>query len=80
VYTVPDVRPYFQTDIGLSYNFSAREHPVTAFLSVDNLFNEQGGLYQTTGFTGNPGLNYPVGPGADIFGRYFTLGLRLNTD
>jgi len=80
VYTIPDVRPYFQTDISLSYNFSALGHPVVAFLSVDNIFDEQGGLYQSSGFTGNPGLNYPVGPGADIFGRYFTLGLRLNTD
>jgi iron complex outermembrane receptor protein len=80
VYAIADIRPYFQTDINLSYDFSAQGHPATAFLSIDNVFNEQGGLYQTSGFTGNPGLNYPVGPGADIFGRYFTLGLRLNTD
>ena len=78
VYAISDVRPYLQTDINLSYDFSAFGHPVTGFLSVDNVFNVQGGLYQTSGFTGNPGLNYPVGPGADIFGRYFTLGLRFN--
>ncbi|HVV28422.1 MAG TPA: TonB-dependent receptor [Rhizomicrobium sp.] len=78
VFAIPDVRPYFQTDMDFSCDFSAFGHPVTGFLSVDNVFNAQGGLYQTSGFTGNPGLNYPVGPGADIFGRYFTIGLRLN--
>lgn len=78
VYAIPDVRAYFQTDIELSYNLSGFDIPAVTFLSIDNLFNAQGGLYQTSGFTGNPGLNYPVGPGADIFGRYFTLGVRLN--
>lgn len=80
VYAIADVRPYLQTDIDLSYDFSAFGHPIIGFLNVDNVFNVQGGLYQTSGFTGNPGLNYPVGPGADIFGRYFTLGLRFNPD
>src|SRR3569833_226655 len=78
VYAIADVRPYFQTDIELSYDFAALGHAAVGFISVDNVFNVQGGLYQTSGFTGNPGLNYPVGPGADIFGRYFTLGLRLS--
>ncbi|MDB5735392.1 MAG: TonB-dependent receptor [Alphaproteobacteria bacterium] len=78
VYAIADVRPYFQTDIDMSWDFSALGHPVTGFLSVANLLNVQGGLYQTSGFSGNPGLNYPVAPGADIFGRYFTLGVRLN--
>jgi len=80
VYAISHVRPYFQTDIDLSYDFSAFGHPVIGFLSINNAFNAQGGLYQTSGFTGNPGLNYPVGPGADIFGRYFIIGLRLNTE
>jgi hypothetical protein len=78
VYAIPDIRAYFQTDIGLSYDFSAFGHSIVGFVNVDNIFNEQGGLYQTSGFTGNPGLNYPVGPGADIFGRYFTIGLRFS--
>jgi outer membrane receptor protein involved in Fe transport len=80
VYAIADVRPYFQTDVELSYDFAAFGHSMVGFVSVDNVFNVQGGLYQTSGFTGNPGLNYPVGPGADIFGRYFTLGLRLNAN
>jgi hypothetical protein len=78
VYAIADVRAYLQTDLDLSYDFAAFGHPVTGFLSVDNVFNVRGGLYQSSGFTGNPGMNYPVGPGADIFGRYFTIGLRLN--
>jgi outer membrane receptor protein involved in Fe transport len=44
VYAIPDVRPYFQTDMSVSYNFSALGHPIEGFLSVDNLFDEQGGL------------------------------------
>lgn len=78
VYAIADVGAYLQTDIDLSYDFAALGHPVTGFLSIDNILNARGGLYQTSGFTGNPGMNYPVGPGADIFGRYFTIGLRLN--
>ena len=78
VYAIADVRAYLQTDLDLSYDFAAFGHPVTGFLSVDNVFNVRGGPYQSSGFTGNPGMNYPVGPGADIFGRYFTIGLRLN--
>jgi hypothetical protein len=31
------------------------------------------------GYTGSPGMNYPVGPGADLVGRYFTVGFRINT-
>ncbi len=80
VYAMGDVRAYLQTNVGVSYDFRAFGRSVVGFASIDNVFNAQGGLYQTSGFTGNPGLNYPVGPGADIFGRYFTLGLRFSTD
>ena len=79
VYAIGDVRAYMQTNVSASYDFAAFGHPVVGFAGIENLFNVQGGLYQSSGFTGNPGLNYPVGPGADIFGRYFTLGLRFNT-
>ncbi len=78
VFNVPDVRAYYQTDLNLSYDFIAWDRPLTGFLNVSNLFNAQGGVYQTSGFTGSPGLNYPVGPGADVIGRYVTLGLRIN--
>jgi iron complex outermembrane recepter protein len=78
VFNVPDVRAYYQSDLNLSYDFTAWDRNLTGFLNVSNLFNTQGGVYQTPGFTGSPGLNYPVGPGADVIGRYFTLGVRLN--
>jgi outer membrane receptor protein involved in Fe transport len=78
VFDVADVRAYYQTDLNFSYDFTAGDRSLTGFFNISNLFNVQGGIYQTSGFTGSPGLNYPVGPGADVIGRYFTLGLRLN--
>jgi len=78
VFAIPDVRAYYQTDIDLSYDFAAGGQNLTGFLNVSNLFNVQGGIFQTPGYTGSPGLNYPIGPGADLIGRYFTIGLRLD--
>ena len=78
VFHVPDVRAYFQTDLNISRDFTGWDQNFTGFLNVSNLFNAQGGVYQTPGYTGSPGLNYPVGPGADVIGRYFTLGVRLH--
>ena len=78
VFDIPNVRAYFQTDLDLSYDFEAAGQNLTGFLNVSNVFNVQGGIFQTPGYTGSPGLNYPVGPGADLIGRYFTMGLRLN--
>jgi len=86
IFNVPDVRAYFQTDLNISYDFAGDftgdvtgwDQNLTGFLNVGNLFNVQGGIYQIAAYTGSPGLNYPVGPGADVIGRYFTLGLRLN--
>jgi outer membrane receptor protein involved in Fe transport len=78
VFAIPEVRAYFQTDINVSYDFTAQGQALTGFLSVSNLFNAQGGIFQIPSYTGSPGLNYPIGPGADLISRYFTLGLRLN--
>jgi outer membrane receptor protein involved in Fe transport len=78
IFDIPDVRAYYQTDLNLSYDFTSAGQNLTGFLNVSNLFNVQGGVYQTPSFTGSPGLNYPIGPGADLIGRYFTVGLRLN--
>ena len=78
VFDIPAVRAYFQTDVDLSYDFQAGGQNLTGFLNISNLFNVQGGIFQTPGYTGSPGLNYPIGPGADLIGRYFTIGVRLN--
>jgi outer membrane receptor protein involved in Fe transport len=79
IYDIPDVRAYYQVDFNLSYAFTVDEQPLTGFLNIGNLFNAQGGIYQVPGYTGSPGMNYPVGPGADLVGRYFTVGFRINT-
>jgi iron complex outermembrane receptor protein len=78
IFDIRDVRAYYQTDVDLSYGFAAAGQKLAGFLNVSNLFNVQGGVFQTPGYTGSPGLNYPIGPGADLLGRYFTVGLRLN--
>lgn len=80
VFKVPDVRAYYQTDLDISFDFTSEDRKLSGFLNISNLFNTQGGIYQIPSYTGSPGLNYPVGPGADVIGRYFTLGLRLNPD
>lgn len=79
VYDIPDVRAYYQVDLNFSYGFMVDERPLTGFLNISNLFNAQGGIYQVPAYTGSPGMNYPVGPGADLVGRTFTVGVRINT-
>jgi iron complex outermembrane receptor protein len=74
VYKIPNVRAYYTTDLNLSYDVVAAEQPLTVFVNVNNLFNAQGGLLAGLG---SPGQNYPVQPGADVIGRYFTVGLRF---
>jgi outer membrane receptor protein involved in Fe transport len=78
VFDIPDLRPYWQTDFNFGYEFAIAGQPVNGFLNINNLFNVQGGIFQVPGYTGSPGMNYPVVPYADLLGRYFTLGLRLH--
>jgi outer membrane receptor protein involved in Fe transport len=75
VYTTGDVRAYYTTDITFNYDFLAGELPATGFISIQNMFNAQGGLYQPPGTT--PGQEYPVAPNVDVIGRYFTVGVRF---
>jgi outer membrane receptor protein involved in Fe transport len=79
VFAIPDLRPYYQTDLTFSYDIAVSGQPVTGFLNIDNLFNAQGGIFQVPGYTGSPGMNYPIVPYADLIGRYFTFGMRLHT-
>ncbi|HEY4078688.1 MAG TPA: TonB-dependent receptor [Rhizomicrobium sp.] len=76
VYAMPKIPGYGTTDINLSYGFTADEVPAEAFLNVSNLWNANGPL--TGGWTGSPGLLYPVPNYADVVGRYFTVGVRIN--
>jgi iron complex outermembrane receptor protein len=75
-----DLPAYFQTDFNVAYDFMAAGASMTAFLSINNLFDTKPGIFQVPNYTGSPGMNYPVVPYEDIIGRYFTLGLRLKLD
>ena len=48
----------------------------SAFANISNLWNTNGPL--TGGWTGSPGLLYPVPNYANVIGRYFTVGVRVN--
>jgi outer membrane receptor protein involved in Fe transport len=75
-----DLPAWFQTDINLARDFSLEGARMTLFLNINNLFDAQPGIFQVPGYTGSPGMNYPVVPYEDIIGRFFTLGLKLRLD
>ena len=72
------IAPYWQTDVNFAYEINAFGIPNTAFLNVNNLFNQFGG--NCCAFSNNPGMQYPVASFTDRIGRYFVLGLRFKTD
>jgi outer membrane receptor protein involved in Fe transport len=67
---------YWLTNLAVTYDFNIENQPVTGFLNINNLFNNYGPI--TGGFNGSPGFLYPTPTYADIIGRYFTVGLRVN--
>ncbi len=69
-----DLPAWLQTDVNIAYGFGS----FTAFLNISNVLDAQPDIFQVPGYTGSPGMNYPVVPYEDIIGRYFTLGLRMN--
>jgi len=73
-----DLPAWFQTDVSVSYEFKAGGTPLTGFINVSNLFDAQPDIFQVPGYTGSPGMNYPVVPYEDVVGRYFTVGLRAS--
>jgi iron complex outermembrane receptor protein len=77
VFNIPNIPSYFITDLGVAYDFDALEVPFTGFLHVENLFDKQPDILQVPGYTGSPGMNYPVVPYEDLIGRYFTVGVRF---
>lgn len=74
---VGDVPSYFITDVNVEYDFATRGMPFSAFVNISNLFDRAPDILQTSGYTGSPGMNYPVPPYEDVIGRYFTVGLRF---
>ena len=79
IFAAPKIPQTFYTDLTVSYSFgpgSAREKPVTAFVTVENLFNRSPHVWLQPGQAGGPGFNYAAPPDEDIVGRYFTFGVR----
>ncbi len=77
MFNIPNIPAYFITDVNISYDFDAMGVPFTGFLHVDNLFDKDPSILQVPGYTGSPGMNYPVVPYQDLIGRYYTVGLRF---
>ncbi len=77
VYGIPNLPSYFITDLNVAYDFDSWEVPFTAFVHVDNLFDRSPDVLQAQGYTGSPGMNYPVAPYEDLIGRYYTVGVRF---
>jgi len=67
---------YYLTGLAMTYDLKVEQQPVTAFLNINNLFDNHGPI--TGGFNGSPGMLYPTPTYADIIGRYFTLGVRFS--
>ena len=80
IFAARDIPETFYTDLTLSYAFgegSGREKPITAFVTVENLFDREPHLWLQPGQAGGPGFNYAAPPDEDIIGRYFTAGVRM---
>jgi iron complex outermembrane recepter protein len=81
VYTDPLVPEIFYSDLTLSYRFKLHERNPDeqweAFLSVQNLFDQQPHTWISTGLTGSQGFAYPTPTDEDVVGRYFTMGVRV---
>ncbi|MDB5733920.1 MAG: hypothetical protein JWN16_557 [Alphaproteobacteria bacterium] len=75
VWLNPRVRSFNVLDLNLERAFSTGDTRMSAYLVVQNLVNARPDLVPSMT---NIGLNYPVAPGQDIVGRYFTIGLRAN--
>lgn len=71
----PYVHSFNDIDLHIDRNFQAYGMDMTGYFVVQNLVNALPALVPSVT---NIGLNYPVAPGQDITGRYFTIGLRAN--
>jgi iron complex outermembrane receptor protein len=63
-------------DFNIQRRFMMDGGNYTAYLAIQNVLNSLAPLVPNG--SGSPGLIYPTGPGGDIMGRYFTIGLRGN--
>jgi len=77
VFNIPNIPAYFITDLNIAHDFNAWQVPFTGFLNVQNLLGRDPDILQVPGYTGSPGMNYPVVPYEDLIGRYYTIGVRF---
>ena len=82
IFAQPRIRSSDYVDLNIERKFTVDDSTYSAYVTVQNLFNDQAPLDPTT--SGAPGIFYPVASGssggsdADIMGRYFTIGLRAS--
>jgi len=75
VWLNPHVRSFNVVDLNIERKFAVDGGEFSAYLVVQNLIGAEPDLVPSMT---NIGLNYPVAPGQDTIGRYFTIGLRAN--
>jgi outer membrane cobalamin receptor len=82
IFAQPRIRSSDYVDMNIERKFTVDDRTYSAYVTIQNLFNDQAPLDPTT--SGAPGIYYPVANGssggsdADIMGRYFTIGLRAS--
>ncbi len=82
IYAQPRIADSNYVDLNIEKKFKVDDVTYSAYLTVQNLANTLAPLDPTT--SGAPGIYYPVangqsgGSGADIMGRYFTIGVRAS--
>jgi len=74
VFTDPYSDSFSTWDVTVTKKFEIDGHPVSGFVSVQNVFNAQPDIYTTANT--NPGLTYPVLASQNAMGRYFVVGIR----
>jgi len=70
VWVDPDVRAFNSADINVEYKFGGEK---TAYVTIQNVANAKPEIVPQAG---SVGLTFPVPPGQDIMGRYYTVGVR----
>jgi len=82
IYAQPRIPDSNYVDLNIEKKFTVDDATYSAYFTVQNAFNKLAPLDPTV--SGAPGIYYPVangqsgGSGADIMGRYFTIGIRAS--
>jgi iron complex outermembrane receptor protein len=76
IFTQPHVNSVNYIDLNVERKFKVDDAELSAYLTVQNIFNTLSPVYSNT--SGAPGIYYPVPDGEDVMGRYFTIGVRAS--